>query len=948
MSQNESKSIDAMYQDSYLANTSYLEDLYDLYLKNPQQLTEHWRNYFSSLPDKSGIEDTPKQDVIEEFQVMARQPSSGMITKISESDKQAAVDALIRGYRRFGHYRAAFDPLEQPRHAEPRLDPSFYRLAAADMDKSFATDGVLPTPQASLREIVNALQSIYCGAIGFQYNYISQYEERLWLQHRIESLQRRIKYTKEQRLEILEQLVSVDVLEKFFDRKFPGQTRFSIEGTDALIPLMKYLITHANSMGIHELVLGMAHRGRLNVLINIMGKPVKDVLAEFAGHYGGETTGDVKYHLGISTDVPGPHGAIHLSLECNPSHLEAVTPVVLGSVRARQERHKQQNRDYTVPVIMHGDAAFAGQGVVMESLNMSQTPAYTVGGAIHIILNNQIGFTTADGLGEIGVLESRSSTYCTDIAKMIEAPVIHVNADCPEEVLAATHLALDYRIRFHKDVIIDLVGYRRKGHNEADDARATQPHWYRKIANHPSCLDMYKEKCVKLGIVTEIEVKTMSENYRARLNKGEIMVDIIRSGIEVMKSGKWAKHIGQSADETIDSSVDLQKIQHYAKAIEDAIPYDFTMLKQVKMIYNNRVKMAAGELPLDWGFAETMAYASIVAEGHPIRLTGQDVPRGTFFHRHAAIFDSETAKRIVPLQHISKDQAMFHVYNSNLCEEAAVGYEYGFSTADPRALVIWEAQFGDFYNGSQMYVDQFISSGWQKWQRLSGLVMLLPHGYEGKGPEHSSGRLERFLQLCAQENMQVCVPTTPAQMFHMLRRQILRNYKAPLIAFTPKSLLRHKMAVSSLQDLTQGEFKFLIDDMNIKPSQVENIEKVILCCGKVYYDLVARQEQLNICNVAIVRIEQLYPFPEHQLTTCLARYTQAHVVIWCQEEPKNQGSWYISRHHFLESLASHQELFYEGRPAMAAPAEGSLLAFKEQQAALLQRALTKGYSGEKE
>lgn len=928
------KSLMQQFQrNSYLAdnNAAYIESLYDKYLENPHTVTAEWRQYFQSLSNGHGVADISHQAIRQEFKQLAFQPRLAAPIVSVAGVKQNAVDALIEAYRRFGHLNAKNDPLGVPVPVDPRLELSHHHLTDADLNNTFDTKGVFDKPSATLKEIYQKLRDIYCGSIGVQYSTISNERERYWLRDYVEHRLPNVKMAAKTKRNILQQLVAAETIEKYLDAKYVAQVRYSLEGGESLIPLLDELAKRARQQNIEEVVICMAHRGRVNVLLNIMGQPPAELFQEFEGTKDyGNTLGDVKYHRGYSRDVKTDAGPIHLSLAFNPSHLEFISPVALGSVRARQERQNGQKLDYAMAVTIHGDAAFAGEGVVMETLNMSQTRAHHVGGTLHIILNNQIGFTTNNPR------DLRSSHYASDIAKMLDAPIFHVNADDPEAVVAVTQLALDYRMTFHKDIFIDLVCYRRHGHQEADNPTPTQPIMYKIIHSHPAVRALYAKQLIDEGVCTAAEVEQWIERYRQHLDEGRQVVETLHEGLSAHYAANWTPFINQEWSMAVDTSVPLpqlktlgEKICHY--------PQDFTLQRQVQGIMNARQEMMAGKKPLDWGCAETMAYATLINDGHPVRLVGEDSRRGTFFHRHATLFDQNTAEEYMPLMNISSDQANVHIYDSLLCECAAMGFEYGYSTAEPNALVIWEAQFGDFANVAQVIVDQFISSGWQKWNRLSGLVLFLPHGYEGKGPEHSSARLERYLQLCAQNNMQVCVPTTPAQIFHLLRRQVLRPYRKPLIVMTPKSLLRHRLAVSSLEDLAQGQLQLLIPE--IDELDAKKVTRIVMCCGKVYYELLTKRREQKLNHIAIIRIEQLYPFPYEELQKELREYPNAQQVIWAQEEPKNQGAWFCSNHRFTECMREDQTLQLAARPALAAPAGGYLALHRQMQTDVINQAL---------
>jgi 2-oxoglutarate dehydrogenase E1 component len=789
-------------------------------------------------------------------------------------------------------------------------------------------------PKATLAEILEILNETYCGSIGAEYMYITDSEEKTWIQQRLESARGKPRLAPEVRRRILRNLTAAEGFETYLHAKYVGQKRFSLEGGESLIPMLNELIQRSGTQGGREVVISMAHRGRLNVLVNIMGKLPSDLFEEFEGKrtgLNGEYSGDVKYHMGFSSDVATEGGTTHLALAFNPSHLEIVAPVAQGSVRSRQDRRQDKDGSQVLPIAIHGDASFAGQGVVMETFNMSQSRGYSTKGTVHIVVNNQIGFTTSNQQ------DARSTLYCTDVAKMVSAPIFHVNGDDPEAVLFATQLALDYRIKFKKDVVIDLVCYRRHGHNEADEPSATQPMMYRRIKELPPVRKHYAAKLVEDGVLTEDEVSDLARSYRDKLDAGEPVQEHLTRMSEEEKQYvvDWSRYFNRDWEEPTDTTMSLERIRGLAEKLFN-YPDGLELHSRVQKIMSDRKKMAAGSLPLDWGFAETMAYAGLVTENVPVRISGQDSGRGTFFHRHAVLHNQRDGSTYIPLRNLAEDQANFLIIDSLLSEEAVVAFEYGYSSNDPESLVVWEAQFGDFANGAQVVIDQFISSGEQKWGRLSGLVMLLPHGYEGQGPEHSSARLERFLQLCAQHNMQVCVPSTPAQAFHMLRRQALRPWRAPLVVMSPKSLLRHKQAVSTLEDLSEGCFMPVLGDT--ENSDPEKVKRLIFCAGKIYYDLTEKRRADGLDDTAIVRIEQLYPFPEVLLKVELDKYPNVEDVVWCQEEPMNQGAWYASQHHIRKMLPEDLYLRYAGRAASASPAVGYAHLHIQQQKQLVEEA----------
>jgi 2-oxoglutarate dehydrogenase E1 component len=852
------------------------------------------------------------------------------------SAKQAAVSRLIQVHANRGHLIANLDPLGLTPHAMPYiLDPGHFGLSEADMDMEFVTGSRTPAipARSKLREILAQLKFIYCETIGAEFAHVSDTEERLWLQDNFQAERLQHRFGGEEKKNMLWQLTAAEGLERYLHTKYVGQKRFSLEGGDSLIPLLDELVQEAGKDGIEETIIGMAHRGRLNVLVNLLGKSPKDLFSEFEGQYDLNKlrgSGDVKYHKGFSADLKTGSGNVHVALAFNPSHLEVVNPVVEGSVRARQERRNDSTGDKVLPVLIHGDAAFAGQGVIMETLQLSQARGFYTGGTVHIIINNQVGFTTSDPH------DARSTLYCSDVAKMVEAPIFHVNADDPEAVCFVTRFALEYRVKFHKDVVIDLVCYRRHGHNEADEAAATQPLMYKIIRKKPTARQIYADRLVAEGVIKAADAAAMIEQYRAGLDAGTPQARAALGLIGNEYTVDWSGYLGADWSEPVRTAVDASRLRALGKAIT-TYPADWNLHPRVLAIMQARERMIAGDLALDWGCAENLAYASLIQEGYPVRLTGQDSGRGTFFHRHAVLHDQATGRTYVPLQHLATNQATFTVTDSVLSEEAVMGFEYGYSTTEPHCLTIWEGQFGDFCNGAQVIIDQFISSGEAKWGRLSGLTLFLPHGYEGQGPEHSSARLERFLQLCAEYNMQVCVPSTPAQMFHMLRRQMLRPLRKPLIIMTPKSLLRHPLSVSRLEELASGGFRTMIDEIDeIDPGAVE---RIVVCGGKVYFDLLKARREGKAESVAIVRLEQLYPFPSEEYEAILRKYPNAREIVWCQEEPQNQGGWYQIRHRLQAPLSARDELLYAGRAGAAAPATGIAALHEQQQRNLVTAAL---------
>ena len=923
------------------ANATAIEALYEQYLDDPASVPDGWRDYFDTL----GAADTEiaHSAIRDELLQGARSRSRTRGVRaarsravVSAGEKQAAVSRLIQVYSLRGHQIADIDPLGLMHRPVPGvLKLDYLGLTEADMDTEFFTGGLagMGNQRMTLREILSMLRSIYCGKIGAESAHISRARERLWLRKRFEQGMTGDTLTSEERLWILEQLTSAEGIERYLHTRYVGQKRFSLEGGESLIPMVDDLIQQGGKSGIREIVIGMAHRGRINVLVNVLGKSPEELFEEFEGKYDpNELTGsgDVKYHKGFSADMKTPGGNVHIALAFNPSHLEIVNPVVEGSVRARQQRRGDSEREEVLPILIHGDAAFSGQGVVTETFQMSQTNGFRTGGTVHIVVNNQIGFTTSRPS------DARSTDYCSDVAKMIEAPIFHVNGDDPEAALFVTRLALQYRQKFKKDVVIDLVCYRRHGHNEADEPAATQPIMYGRIRDHKTTRQLYAEKLVASQIITAEGVAALQDVYRDRLDRGQPVPKSSLGMIGNEFTVNWGPYLGGSWTDPVDTTISPATVAELGKKLV-SIPPDIKLHGRVQRIVDERTRMAAGEIDMDWGFAETMAYASLIVDGMDCRLVGQDSGRGTFFHRHAVLHNQVNNREYTPLQQLVDRPNAFRVIDSLLSEEAVLGFEYGYATTEPDTLVIWEGQFGDFVNGAQVVIDQFISSGEAKWGRLCGVTLFLPHGYEGQGPEHSSARLERFLQLCAEHNMQVCVPSTPAQMFHMLRRQMLRSFRKPLIVMTPKSLLRHKMSVSPVTTLSAGAFELVIPE--IEPIAAKNVRRVVFCSGKVYYDLLEARQVHNVGDVALIRIEQLYPFPVAEYANILEHYAHVDEVVWCQEEPQNQGAWYQIRHRLQEPLKDRQQLYYAGRPGAAAPASGIFKLHLQQQQAIVEAAL---------
>ena len=928
------------FQDTsalYGSNAPYIEDLYEQFLEDPDSVEASWREKFSQLPQKHNKRDIAHSPVIERFALLASSNSSRIaeLQGFTEESvkKQSAVARLINHYRAHGHEMATNNPLGSIHRNVPDLDPNYYGLSEPDLDTLFDTGTLYGVDRLPLKEIISTLKEIYCGNIGTEYMHIFDADIKRWIKNRLEGSRPGEGLDDSKRIWLLEQLTAAEGIEKYLHRNFVGQKRFSLEGGECLIPILDEIIQRSGHYDTKELVIGMAHRGRLNVLINILGKSPAQLFNEFKGTAAtnpGVITGDVKYHMGFSSNMQTDGGVAHVTMAFNPSHLEIINPVVEGSVKARQDRHGEDNANTVIPILIHGDAAFAGQGIVMETLNMAQTRAFATGGTLHVVINNQIGFTTSNPF------DARSTLYCTDVANMIQAPVFHVNGDDPEAVLFVTQMALDFRTTFNKDVVIDLICYRRRGHNEADEPATTQPMMYKKINALTTTCGLYAAELIKREILTEQQVQGMEQSYQDLLDaEKQVSRPIIDSNYSYSKL--WDKYLGQCWDSPCETRVPLERIR-FCNNQSQRLPPGFELHARVAKIMENRRKMAAGAMPLDWGFAENMAYASLLMDQYNIRLVGQDVGRGTFFHRHIILHNQLNGESYIPIRHLDIKQGRAQIFDSILSEAGVLGFEYGYSSTVPETLTIWEAQFGDFANGAQVVIDQFISSGETKWGRLSGLVMLLPHGLEGQGPEHSSARLERYLQLCADQNIQVCVPSTPAQIFHLLRRQIIRNYRKPLIVMSPKSLLRHKAAVSTLEDLVNGHFQTIIPETD-KAIKAEKVTRLVLCSGKVYYDLLEARSLDKLENVAIIRIEQLYPFPADDYMAEFSKYPHLETVVWCQEEPQNQGAWYQSRHNFVNYNPEHLELIYCGRPASASPAVGNLAKHIAQQKEVVEMAL---------
>jgi 2-oxoglutarate dehydrogenase E1 component len=900
-------------------NAPFIEELYERYLADPQSVPAEWCGYFDEL--RGGAQDVAHAPVVASFVELARSRRvAGAMVDTTTMHKQVLVLRLIGKYRTLGIYNADLDPLRRlPAPYIADLDLRTYGFSDADLDTEFDVGSFRAGPaRMRLSDIVTALKQTYTRTFGVEYMYISDTATKRFIQERLEPIRSTPSYSAAERRHILERLTAAETLERYLHTKYVGQKRFSGEGAETLIPMLDLLIQKAGAAGVGEIVMGMAHRGRLNVLVNTLGKMPADLFTEFEGKQAQELpAGDVKYHQGFSSDVSTLGGAVHLTLAFNPSHLEIVNPVVEGSVRARQHRRRDVAGDQVLPVLLHGDAAVAGQGVVQECLNMAQTRGYHTGGTVHIVVNNQIGFTTSDPR------DTRGTIYCTDIAKMIEAPIFHVNGDDPEACLLAVDLAMDYRQRFHKDVFVDLVCFRRLGHNEADEPMVTQPLMYKKIARHAGTRKLYADRLIADGVVSAEEADAMIATYRTAMDKGLHTNKTILSNYKPPFVVDWSRYKNKHWTDPADTRVPLEHLRSLALK-STSVPAEFKLHPRVEKVVADRRAMAEGRLPVDWGMGETLAYATLLDQGYGVRISGEDVGRGTFAHRHAVLHDQNRERWdsgiYVPLQHVKEGQPDFEVIDSVLTEEAVLGFEYGYATSEPNQLVIWEAQFGDFANGAQVVIDQFISSGEVKWGRICGLTLLLPHGYEGQGPEHSSARPERFLQLCAQHNMQVCVPSTPAQIYHLLRRQMVRDFRKPLIVMSPKSLLRHREAVSSLEELAGGSFQPVIGE--VERLDPKKVRRVIVCSGKVYYELAAYRRDNKITDMAILRLEQQYPFPHDAYKTEVGRYPNAAEVVWCQEEPQNQGAWYRLRALLRADIDAKKVLAYAGRAVSASPAVG--------------------------
>jgi len=928
------------------SNGALIAGLYRRYLDDPQGVDPGWRRFFEDLDgDARQLLDQIKGNgtaAVAAGVAGARDLTANDIRTATLDSIRALM--MIRAYRVRGHLQANLDPLGlKPFEPHPELDPRTYGFTEADMERPIFIDGVLGLDTPTMTQIVKAVQETYCSTVGVEYMHIQDPAQKAWIQERIESRHNQTQFTPEGKRAILERMTAAEQFERFLDKKYTGTKRFGLDGGESTIPALEQILKRGGQLGLKEVVIGMPHRGRLNVLANVMGKPFAAIFSEFKGgamnpeEVGG--SGDVKYHLGSSSDREFDGNVVHLSLTANPSHLEAVDPVAVGKVRAKQAQLKDGDRTRVMALLMHGDAAFAGQGLVAETLDLSELKGYRIGGTIHFIVNNQIGFTT-------NPVNSRSGPYCSEVAKIIQAPIFHVNGDDPESVVHVARIATEFRQTFKKDVVIDMFCYRRFGHNEGDEPAFTQPLMYRRIAEHPTTRTLYAERLVKEGVVRAAESETMVSQWQERLESEFEAANSYKPNKADWLDGAWA---GLDAARGYDArrgntAVDMETLQAVGKALT-GVPKGFNLNRKIARQLKAKAKMLESGQDIDWATAEALAFGTLLVEGTPVRLSGQDCNRGTFSQRHAALIDQENEERYVPLNNIREHQAQIEIVDSPLSELAVLGFEYGFSLAEPRALVLWEAQFGDFANGAQIIVDQFVAPGEFKWLRMSGLVMLLPHGYEGQGPEHSSARMERYLQLCAEDNMQVVNCTTPANFFHVLRRQIHRDFRKPLVVLTPKSLLRHKLCVSPLADFSSGNTFHRVMYCDQLPCDPEDAKQLVLCSGKVYYDLLEAREKAGADQVHFLRLEQLYPFPADALLSEMAPYQHCQLV-WCQEEPRNMGAWSFAS-VFIEELAEEAGFAdprprYAGRASAASPATGSNQLHKQEQAALLEDALTLG------
>jgi 2-oxoglutarate dehydrogenase E1 component len=944
------------------ANSEYIAHLFSSYLRNPGSVDPSWKEFFKGLNDREvgvlrelhGASWTPPENRRDQNGFTPEPANTNVNTHGADGlsakadARAAALDSiralqLIRAYRARGHLISNLDPLGLKEiEYHPELDPSHYGFTDADKGRTIFINGVLGMEYATLDEILTALKQTYCGTIGVEFLHLTDPEEKSWIQERIEELRNQTEFTVNGKRAILQRLIAAECFEKFLHTKYVGTKRFGVDGGEALIPCIEQIMKRGGQMGLKEIVVGMAHRGRLNVLTNVMGKPFTAVFSEFQGNAAVpndvQGSGDVKYHLGTSSDRDFDGNTIHLSLTANPSHLEFVNPVVIGKVRAKQIQRGDLDGTQVMPLLLHGDAAFAGQGVIPETLMMSELPGYTVGGTVHIVINNQIGFTTRPQYG-------RSGPYCTDVAKMLAAPIFHVNGDDAEAVVHVARIATEFRQKFNKDVVIDLFCYRRFGHNEGDEPAFTQPLMYKKVKDHPTAREIYAAQLIGSSVITEDESRAMVDEFMKYLEDAFEATKSYKPNKADYLEGKWSgMKVAHGDDRRGDTAVPSSRLQEVGKVLSE-IPASFTANPKIVRLFEAKKKMFETGKELDWATAEALAFGTLLRDGYAVRLSGQDVGRGTFSHRHAILYDQNTEEKYIALQHVAANQPRFEAHDSPLSEMAVLGFEYGYTLAEPRALTLWEAQFGDFVNGAQVIIDQFICSAESKWLRMSGLVMLLPHGYEGQGPEHSSARPERFLQLCAEDNWQIVNCSTPANYYHVLRRQMCRDFRKPLVIMTPKSLLRHKLCVSDLAEFAEGTsfHRILLDTDKAGMAKPDKIKRVILCTGKVYYDLLQERRERKIDNVMIVRVEQLYPFPHKSLVEELKNYPNAD-VIWCQEEPQNQGYWHFVDRRIEAVLAELKHKAarprFVGRIDAAAPATGLLARHQAEQAKLMDEALS--------
>ena len=927
-------------------NSTYIADLYEKWLENPKNVDANWNDWFSDMQNTGSSNDIPSWAKGKAFEEKLENLEHKNSSLSSEEIRKASIDSLravmmIRAYRARGHLEAKTDPLNLEKKEEhPELNPEFYGFTKNDYDRPIFIDNVLGIETASLRQILSTLKDTYCGSIGVEYLHIQDPEQKSWIQQRIENIRNQTDFTDKGKEAIYERLVDAESFERFLNKKYTGTKRFGLDGSESVIPAIEQIAKRGSQLGLEEIVIGMAHRGRLNVLNNILQKPFRAIISEFMGNPSNpeETggSGDVKYHMGSSSDREFDGVNVHFTLNANPSHLEVVNPVVIGRVRAKQNQRNDKLRNKVLGLLIHGDAAFAGQGILAETFDFAELRSYKTGGTLHLIINNQIGFTTSPAY-------SRSSPYCTDVAKIVMAPIFHVNADDPESVVHVSRIATEFRQKFAADAVIDIIGYRRYGHNEGDEPSFTQPIMYRKIADHPFVTKIYADKLIKEKKITEEQAKRVYDN------RNQFLEEEFQAGSNYLPNkadwleGKWTglkKAPGLEERRGI-TGVTIDKIKKIGEILT-SVPRDFEIHKKLQRVLDNRKKALKDGTNIDWSTAEQLAFGTLLLEGNPVRLSGQDCGRGTFSQRHAVFIDQNTEERYIPLSNINENQGSFEVIDSPLSEAGVLGFEYGFSQAEPNALVMWEAQFGDFANGAQVIVDQFISSGEAKWLRMSGLVMLLPHGYEGQGPEHSSARLERYLRLCAEDNLQVVNCSTPANYFHVLRRQLCRDFRKPLIIMTPKSLLRNKLCVSNLDDmLEEKSFHRVMDDKN-KSIKDKDVKRLVICSGKVFYDLFEAREKNKLFNIKILRLEQIYPFPIKSLQEFISKTPQAE-IIWCQEEPENMGSWsFIDRRLekvLIDCNCKYKRPVYVGRPEAASPATGTMSRHLKEQKKLVNQAL---------